>query len=593
MFKSVYSEAVGALPINGGAFQVLLNTTTKGVAAVAACLTLLSYIATGVVSGGDAIEYLAELVPSLPVELCTVALLGLFAGLTLLGVSESSRVALGMFVAHMITLVILIVMCIIKASQDGGDLLRQNFNEPLPDITSPDVAGVIAKGGVVTALFFGTASGFLGVSGFESAANYVEEQAPGVFYKALRNMWVAVLLLNPVISLLSLAVLPYSEIRANSSSVLATMAHAAGGQWLKTLVVIDAFVVLSGAVLTAYVGVTGLVRRMALDRCLPSFLLATNKWRGTNHWIIVLYWAIASSLYLALSGNIDTLSSVYTLSFLCVMALFAVGCMLLKWKRPALPRDVVSSWPNVMAACVLVCLGLVGNILRSPEAPQYFVLYFAGTGIVVLAMFQRARILTILLNSSRGCSRRALSGNNRVSRALQRSLQDAREGACVFFAKRADPVTLNKAILYVRDNEQVNRLIVVHVYDQEEHVPTDLPVLVHQLDIMYPKLRLDLMLVHGEFGPSVVHWLSSELSTPVNRFFIACPDSKFRHSFGELGGVRVITTPGRPIEPIPAAPLTVRDAEVVPRPADAMAASAHPSNLSLRSIDVDSSAALR
>lgn len=37
---------------------------------------------------------------------------------------------------------------------------------------------------------------------------------------------------------------------------------------------LDAFVVLSGAVLTSYVGISGLMARMAKDRCLPQFMLA-------------------------------------------------------------------------------------------------------------------------------------------------------------------------------------------------------------------------------------------------------------------------------------------------------------------------------
>lgn len=36
---------------------------------------------------------------------------------------------------------------------------------------------------------------------------------------------------------------------------------------------LDAFIVLSGAVLTAYVGISGLIARMAKDRCLPQFIL--------------------------------------------------------------------------------------------------------------------------------------------------------------------------------------------------------------------------------------------------------------------------------------------------------------------------------
>ena len=37
-------------PLNGGAYNALLNTTSKSLASMAACLTLLSYMATAVIS---------------------------------------------------------------------------------------------------------------------------------------------------------------------------------------------------------------------------------------------------------------------------------------------------------------------------------------------------------------------------------------------------------------------------------------------------------------------------------------------------------------------------------------------------------------
>ena len=39
------------------------------------------------------------------------------------------------------------------------------------------------------ALFFGFSTAMLGVSGFETSANFVEEKKSGVFPKTLRNMW--------------------------------------------------------------------------------------------------------------------------------------------------------------------------------------------------------------------------------------------------------------------------------------------------------------------------------------------------------------------------------------------------------------------
>ena len=52
------------------------------------------------------------------------------------------------------------------------------------------------------------------------------------------------------------------------------------GRALQWWVSLDAVLVLSGAVLTSFVGVNGLVQRMALDRCLPQFLLRVHD-KGT------------------------------------------------------------------------------------------------------------------------------------------------------------------------------------------------------------------------------------------------------------------------------------------------------------------------
>src|SRR6478736_7292989 len=61
LFRSIYGEVVGALPLNGGAYNVLLNTTSKSNASVAACLTILSYMATAVISASEAMHYLQQI----------------------------------------------------------------------------------------------------------------------------------------------------------------------------------------------------------------------------------------------------------------------------------------------------------------------------------------------------------------------------------------------------------------------------------------------------------------------------------------------------------------------------------------------------
>jgi predicted histidine transporter YuiF (NhaC family) len=55
-------EAVTSIPMNGGTYNLLLNTTSKFAAALAACLSILSYMATAVVSGIESVLYLQSLI---------------------------------------------------------------------------------------------------------------------------------------------------------------------------------------------------------------------------------------------------------------------------------------------------------------------------------------------------------------------------------------------------------------------------------------------------------------------------------------------------------------------------------------------------
>jgi hypothetical protein len=64
----------------------------------------------------------------------------------------------------------------------------------------------------------------LGVTGFETSSNFVEEQAPGVFPKTLRNMWVGVSVFNPLLVLVALFVFSVDHIKDNQASLLADMA---------------------------------------------------------------------------------------------------------------------------------------------------------------------------------------------------------------------------------------------------------------------------------------------------------------------------------------------------------------------------------
>ena len=84
-------------------------------------------------------------------------------------------------------------------------------------------------GGWGLGLLFGFSQGMLGVTGFETAANYIEEQRKGVYVKTLRNMWWSVFILNPIISLVCIGTLPLDEIVSRPNDVMTRMALKSGG----------------------------------------------------------------------------------------------------------------------------------------------------------------------------------------------------------------------------------------------------------------------------------------------------------------------------------------------------------------------------
>ena len=130
----------------------------------------------------------------------------------------------------------------------------------------------------------------------------------------------------------------------------------------------------------------------------------------------------------------------------------------------------------------------------------------------------------------------------------------------VFFAKDDNLETLNKAVLYVRDNELTNCFRIVHVYESEgscsilglfcrlltqfcrlDRIPPRLEEYIDLLDRMYPKLKIDLTLVKGKFTPALVSELAQRLDVPKNFMYLTCPSDRFPHKISEFGGVRVIT----------------------------------------------------
>ncbi|MBL0744172.1 APC family permease [Chryseolinea lacunae] len=526
LFRKIYGEVVGALPLNGGAYNVLLNTTSKSNASVAACLTILSYMATAVLSASEAMHYLHTLLPTLSVFLATIGLLSFFLFLTILGISESSVVATIIFIFHLSSMVFLLGSGVWFVFTHGWQIAVWNFQIPV-------------EGNFMSAIYFGFCAAMLGISGFESSANFVEEQAPGVFRKTLRNMWISVAVINPLMALLAILVVSKAEVVSHQEALLSHIGFTTGGTWLRTLISIDAVLVLSGAVLTSYVGVGGLIKRMALDRILPQFTLKENR-RGSAYRILILFFLLCLSVLFVTQGQLAALAGVYTISFLSVMIYFGIGNFLLKMKRDSLPRPVYASPITVVVAVGAVTVALYGNIKLHPEYLLVFLQYFVPAILIIMLMLNRVelfRMALVVIDSFFS----TLSAIARILRIkLTFHMHRLNNQQFVYFSKADSIASLNKVMMYVHENEPTNRLKIVTVLKEGQDMPKTFLSDLDVLDRAYPEIDIEFVQLTGSFTPELVRSLSKNWNIPINFMFIASPGNRFPYKVAELGGVRLI-----------------------------------------------------
>jgi amino acid transporter len=528
LFRRIYGEVVGALPLNGGAYNVLLNTTNKYNASIAACLTILSYMSTAVLSASTAMYYLHALTPSINVISATVVVLAIFMVLSIAGITESSMVAVIIFIVHLVTMGLLIAASLWFVVLHGFTLLQLNWSMPLP-----------AHGGIATALFFGFSTAMLGVTGFESSANYVEEQRQGVFPKTLRNMWVAVTVINPLIVLSAIMILPLAAIGDHEETMLSFMGLTIGGNWLATLITADAVVVLCGAVLTSYVGVSGLIKRMTQDRILPQVLLKETR-QGSSPRIIILFFLLCLSVLYLTKAKTEALAGVYTISFLTVMGFFAIGNFLLKIKRARLPRPETATVVTVSVALIGVVVALYGNVRLHPEYLVVFLQYFIPAVLIIAVLLNRKVILEYLMiwvsSFVESVPGLAVLGRFTISRTIRRMNRQE----FVYFTKGDDLSNLNRVMMYVQANEITKKIRIVSITKNGEHIREEFRRDIDVLDRAYPEIKIDFIEMDGVFGPELVHRLSAEWGIPTNFMFIGSPSDKFPYRLSDLGGVRLV-----------------------------------------------------
>jgi len=400
-FKKTYEEGLALSPYNGGAYSMILRSLGRQAAVLAGALTVISYLATASVSSLSGAYYLSSMwqggLPSSTVVLLAFVPIVLFALLNTKGIKEPAKLVTAIAGFHFFLLIVI--------SLWGLGFLAWNWN-------SIDFSGFLemrSPSGPLTfnLVVYGFAAGFLGITGFESAAQIVEElEQPAL--ETVRKLYKTVVILvsitAPTISFLCLALLTQDEVSKNTDALLSVLSYKLGGQFLLTIIVIDATLTLFAATNTAFVGFIGLATTMAKQGNLPRFMLSRVAHRHPSiqgyPFIAFPFMLVALMMCAFVAGEVEILAKVYEISFLGVMVSFCIGVVLLRNRaiRKDIPPGFLSSWLFVSGDNKIPVVPLISGLvlffaqftllLHSTSAERSMLIQLLSLILLVMAFYR-------------------------------------------------------------------------------------------------------------------------------------------------------------------------------------------------------------
>ena len=396
IFKKTYEEGLAMSPRNGGAYSMILRTMGRRTAVAAGALTFVSYLATAAVSSLSGSYYICSLF-SPSANLSTVVFIAfipiLFFGfLNIKGIKEPAKIVTGIASFHFVFLFIVGVWALIYLLFNLQDLHLSKFLtvfEGDAKVTWPLLA-------------YGFSAAFLGITGFESAAQIIESMKQPqmkTLEKLYRTVILAVSFTAPLISFVCLALLTPTEVDQNLNHLLSGLTYKLGGTPLKTLLVINASLTLFAATNTALVGFVGLATTMAKNGNLPQTFLQRiiHKYPSMEGYpyIILPFVLITMGVSALVAGEVEIAAKVYGIAFLGVMVSFAIGVLLMRNKgfKKSTPKEYLSKYYVVYK----------GKILSLPSVFTALILGFSFLVLIfhatsdVLFMFTFLLSLTSLL----------------------------------------------------------------------------------------------------------------------------------------------------------------------------------------------------
>lgn len=390
LLKRTYEEGLALSPYNGGAYSMILRTLGRQASVLAGALTMVSYLATASVSALSGAYYLSSL--SSGVSDVTVVLIAFFpiiffALLNARGIKEPAKLVTLISGFHFLLLIVISIWGAVYLFFNWHLIDFHKFNQLTP---SGEITFAI--------LMYGFAAAFLGITGFESAAQIVEElETPAL--ETVKKLYTAVIILvsltAPAISILCLVILTQNEVEQNLSALLSAMGYKLGGRALLYIIVFDATLTLFAAVNTAYVGFIGLATAMSKQGNLPRFFIIrfAHRFPSIQGYPLIAFMfmmvALLMCAFVAGEHGLEILAKVYEIAFLGVMVSFCIGVVLLR------NRQIRKDTPTKFLSDLLITYKK--NIIPIVPLISGGILFIAQFTLIVMAKATAISMLTQLL----------------------------------------------------------------------------------------------------------------------------------------------------------------------------------------------------
>ncbi|MGH7826355.1 MAG: APC family permease [Candidatus Binatia bacterium] len=378
-----YIEISWRNPEGGG----VVTITTKAFGPMWGCLggmlIIVDYFLTTAISAVAGFQYIGSIFPSLDahVLLLSCAGIGVLAALNIIGIRESAAVALIMACASFFVNLVVI----------GAAFYTMDESQWQTVISKLDSG----RGISTYELLVGFSSAWLAFSGLES----ISQLSPAMRFPlrrttryAMAAVIVTMVMTSPVLTALSIGLLPEHLKATESERFISELGLIAGGIGVKLAVVLTASSLLLFAANTAIIGCYHVFLALVKGEFLPKILAVRTVAFNTPHIAIGIATIVPALVILMSGGEMRILGDMYAFGLLGAFVFSSLSLDVIRWN---LGRRDLGFWLGVLTTgMVMLAWGI--NLVEK-ELATYFGGFVTAVGMLTAVGVRRGWFLDLLV----------------------------------------------------------------------------------------------------------------------------------------------------------------------------------------------------